>query len=98
MLQAASASSEHKGFAQMLGLYNASLRVKFVGPSPPFISKHVSHLNVTVEELPTFAAQQIFVRCARRKHQLTKVQAGRILAWHQSPGTQWAIPQSRGLW
>lgn len=34
VLQAASASSEHKGFAQMLGLYNASLRVKFVGPPP----------------------------------------------------------------
>lgn len=33
---------------------------------------------MTVEELPTFTAQQIFVKCTRRKHQLNKVQAGRI--------------------
>lgn len=32
VLQAASASSEHKGFAQMLELCDASLKVKFVGP------------------------------------------------------------------
>lgn len=65
-------------------------------PPDTFISKHVSHLTMTVEELPTFTAQQTFVKGMRRKHQLNKVQAGEFLAWHPSPCTQWAIPQVSG--